>query len=169
MKDEQGFLRELLAWPDDRTTRLVYADWLEECDDPDSAIRAEFLRLELRLTELQESAAEREAVRARLLELREEIDEGWLASLDQALIENCSRFSSCPLRWEKLPVSGSPKERFCDSCRRWVFYFRAVEDARSNVALGLPVVVDSRISRTENDLEPGPASKRWWQFWKRSR
>jgi uncharacterized protein (TIGR02996 family) len=45
MSDDQGFRSALLADPEDTTTRLVYADWLEERDDP----RGEFLRLECEL------------------------------------------------------------------------------------------------------------------------
>lgn len=42
MSDEQGFLDALRDDPSDDTTRLVYADWLEERADP----RGEFLRRE---------------------------------------------------------------------------------------------------------------------------
>src|SRR5262245_9200773 len=42
MTDETPFLRAILAKPGNATTRLVYADWLEERGDP----RASFLRLD---------------------------------------------------------------------------------------------------------------------------
>jgi len=41
MDEEAGFIAALLAEPDDRTVLLVYADWLDERDDP----RAQLLRL----------------------------------------------------------------------------------------------------------------------------
>jgi uncharacterized protein (TIGR02996 family) len=41
MNEEAGFIAALLAEPNDRTTLLVYADWLDERSDP----RAEYLRL----------------------------------------------------------------------------------------------------------------------------
>jgi uncharacterized protein (TIGR02996 family) len=41
MDPEQGFLQALADHPEDATTRLVYADWLEERQDP----RSEYLRL----------------------------------------------------------------------------------------------------------------------------
>ena len=41
MNEEAGFIKALLADPDDRTVLLVYADWLDEHDDP----RGEYLRL----------------------------------------------------------------------------------------------------------------------------
>jgi uncharacterized protein (TIGR02996 family) len=41
MTDEDAFIRAIQADPDDTTTRLVYADWLEERGQP---ARAETLR-----------------------------------------------------------------------------------------------------------------------------
>jgi uncharacterized protein (TIGR02996 family) len=41
VNEEAGFIAALLAEPDDRTTLLVYADWLEERNDP----RGEYLHL----------------------------------------------------------------------------------------------------------------------------
>jgi uncharacterized protein (TIGR02996 family) len=42
MHDEAGFLRAMLDDPDDRAVRQIFADWLDEHDDP----RGEFLRLQ---------------------------------------------------------------------------------------------------------------------------
>ena len=190
MKDEQGFLCDLLTHPDDATTRLIYADWLEEHDD---AGRAEFLRLELRLTELPESAAEREATQVRLRQLCQAIPGDWLATLDRTHIENCLRFAyACPLRWESLQPTDRARVRFCASCHRAVHHCATVEEARVQAEQGHCVAVDSRLCRTEGDLTPAdnfanigiitmgrmdvtpPAQegqlsrKHWWQFWKRS-
>jgi uncharacterized protein (TIGR02996 family) len=44
MSRKQAFLHAIRADPDDDSTRLVYADWLEEHGDPD---RAEFIRLQV--------------------------------------------------------------------------------------------------------------------------
>jgi uncharacterized protein (TIGR02996 family) len=41
MNDDEAFLAAIAERPDDDLTRLVYADWLEERDDP----RAEYVRL----------------------------------------------------------------------------------------------------------------------------
>ena len=43
MDEEAGFIAAMLAEPDDRTVLLVYADWLDERDDP----RGEYLRIVL--------------------------------------------------------------------------------------------------------------------------
>lgn len=45
MSDEVAFLNAIRANPDDDTTRLVYADWLDDRDDP----RGAFVRLHLAL------------------------------------------------------------------------------------------------------------------------
>ena len=63
MNDEAGFLAAVLAEPDERTALLVYADWLDEHNDP----RAEFLRM----------LAARERDGARLAELYQVLDLGW--------------------------------------------------------------------------------------------
>ncbi|MCI0701460.1 MAG: TIGR02996 domain-containing protein [Planctomycetia bacterium] len=44
MSEEAALLRAIYANPDDDTARLVYADWLDEHDQPD---RAEFIRLQI--------------------------------------------------------------------------------------------------------------------------
>jgi uncharacterized protein (TIGR02996 family) len=44
MSDEAALLRAISADPDDDTARLVYADWLDENDQPD---HAEFIRLQI--------------------------------------------------------------------------------------------------------------------------
>jgi uncharacterized protein (TIGR02996 family) len=61
--DDKGFLKAIQEAPDDDTTRLVYADWLEERDD----LRGEYLRLHV-----QTVAAIR-----RLAELQAAIDPAW--------------------------------------------------------------------------------------------
>src|SRR5262245_61421289 len=46
MAHEPAFLPDILENPEDDTSRLVYADWLEEHDQPE---RAEFIRGQIRL------------------------------------------------------------------------------------------------------------------------
>jgi uncharacterized protein (TIGR02996 family) len=75
--DEEYFLQAVSASPDDTLVRLVYADWLDERNDP----RAEFLRLEARATELSPGHQEVAGVRKRLLELRTAMPSAWLARL----------------------------------------------------------------------------------------
>jgi uncharacterized protein (TIGR02996 family) len=64
MNEEAGFIAALLADPADRTVLLVYADWLDDRDDP----RGEFLRL--LMAEVRDER--------RLTHLRKMLDPGWV-------------------------------------------------------------------------------------------
>jgi uncharacterized protein (TIGR02996 family) len=68
MSDDRsaGFLKDILANPDDDTPRLVFADWLDENGDPE---RAEFLRVQCRLARLPERDPGRKALEQRSGEL----------------------------------------------------------------------------------------------------
>jgi uncharacterized protein (TIGR02996 family) len=68
VNEEAGFIAALLAEPDDRTTLLVYADWLDERSDP----RAEYLRL------LVANRSDQQ----RLAQLRHTLDRDWVQLVD---------------------------------------------------------------------------------------
>ena len=51
MTEDEAFLQDILASPDDDAPRLVYADWLEDHGDPD---RAAFIRVQCELAKLEE-------------------------------------------------------------------------------------------------------------------
>jgi carbon storage regulator len=68
---EEPFVRAIEEGPDDEATRLVYADWLEERDDP----LGEFLRLQCQARSLEQR---RQALWA-------EHGAAWAASLPPAL------------------------------------------------------------------------------------
>jgi len=152
MNDDLGFLRDIMANPNDPVPRLIYADWLDERDDP----RGEFLRLELQFRELPENDPQRETVRSRLHELRTHIDPSWLAQLDRTAIENCGlRFAfECPRRWEQLLPTSEETVRFCSACRKPVYYCETVAEAREKACRGECVAVDSRLVRTPGDIDP---------------
>jgi uncharacterized protein (TIGR02996 family) len=63
-EDEAKFLAAIKSDPDDEASRLVYADWLEERNDP----RAEYLRLEVQL----------EKITPRIRDLVGTLDGAWL-------------------------------------------------------------------------------------------
>jgi uncharacterized protein (TIGR02996 family) len=84
MNKEQSFLKAIRAKPDDEGLRLVYADWLEEQDDP----RGPFLRVACALRKLPEEAAEAAALRAQLRGLRPGIRAGWVAGVCRELAED---------------------------------------------------------------------------------
>lgn len=64
---ETAFLAAIRANPADDTTRLVYADWLDERDDP----RAEYVRL----------ICEARRVLARLAAVRTSVSTGWATAV----------------------------------------------------------------------------------------
>jgi uncharacterized protein (TIGR02996 family) len=75
--EEEGFLASILAKPEDRTSRLVYADWLEERDDP----RAQLIRLEEEMRGLPVYSDPYWALKTRRNLLRPECDEDWLEQM----------------------------------------------------------------------------------------
>jgi uncharacterized protein (TIGR02996 family) len=78
---EAGFQSAIRAEPNDDATRLIYADYLEERDDP----RGELLRLESRLAEPGLEYHEFDAARERLKQLRAALYPKhikWLATVD---------------------------------------------------------------------------------------
>jgi uncharacterized protein (TIGR02996 family) len=75
MNEEAGFLAGLLAEPDDVTTLLVYADWLDDRADP----RAEYLRL----------LAANQLDQRRLAELRRAVDPVWALAVTNRLACGC--------------------------------------------------------------------------------
>jgi uncharacterized protein (TIGR02996 family) len=86
VNDEDAFLAAIIANPDDDATRLVFADWLDEHEQPD---RAEFIRLQIRESQLPD-CAERDTLQVRTRELLVRHGEWWLADF--------------PPTWSGLPI-----------------------------------------------------------------
>jgi uncharacterized protein (TIGR02996 family) len=78
MRDEDAFLRGIKANPGDDRIRLVYADWLEERDDP----RADFIRIHLALKAAAPDHCDRVAGEHELSALRMGRDAAWLAVIE---------------------------------------------------------------------------------------
>jgi uncharacterized protein (TIGR02996 family) len=62
MNHHQAFLQDILEHPDDDAPRLIYADWLDDHDDPD---RAEFIRAQCALAGMEDDDERRWALLAR--------------------------------------------------------------------------------------------------------
>jgi uncharacterized protein (TIGR02996 family) len=71
---EEAILQDVLEHPSDDTPRLVYADWLEENDQPE---RAEFIRLQVELARRPEEDPGVPALRYRAEELLAGPGRGW--------------------------------------------------------------------------------------------
>ena len=83
MSDEP-FLQRLKLHPDDNVLRLVYADWLDEHDDP----RGSFLRAVVELQSLDVTDKKVPELRQRILELRPQVSAGWLVRALRAYAED---------------------------------------------------------------------------------
>jgi len=79
--EETAFLRGIAASPEDDLPRLVYADWLEERDDP----RHEFLRLAVRAHGEATTPSDLSALLNRLCELRRIVTPEWVRQVHPAL------------------------------------------------------------------------------------
>jgi uncharacterized protein (TIGR02996 family) len=159
MSDERPFIEAILADPNDEAPRLIYADWLEERGDP----RGEYLRLDTVLARLPGDDMRRAGDLSRLKELRTGIDPEWAAVVDRTRIEGCAqveyegryrvRFDvECPMRWESLTRTDDPLVRFCEGCRKKVFYCGTVEQAQRHAWFGHCIAVDSHVTRAEGDV-----------------
>lgn len=71
---EDAFLHDILAHPDDDAPRLIYADWLDERNDP----RGEFIRIQCALAQLNDDDPRRWPLELREQELLCEHETEWL-------------------------------------------------------------------------------------------
>lgn len=86
MTDEASFLERIQSNPQDLFLRLVYADWLEEREDP----RSEYLRVDGELLQLIGSLSPNNSgvepkirkLRAQLKKLGKSLDAKWVALFD---------------------------------------------------------------------------------------
>lgn len=79
MSEETSFLAALRAHLDDDERRLAYAAWLDARGD----VRGHFLRLDLALAGLPQSAPQAAALNAELDVLEQEVEREWLVRVGQ--------------------------------------------------------------------------------------
>ena len=77
-KEQQAFLDAIIAEPDDITSRLIYADWLEDHDDP----RGEFIRIQCQLFTNGRFHNDNQLLQDREDELLEAHEEQWIQELN---------------------------------------------------------------------------------------
>ena len=85
MSTEAALLSAIRQFPEDDTPRLVFADYLDELGGAANAARAEFIRLQVRLATLDETAPERPALEDRENEILRKYERAWLGPLGGAL------------------------------------------------------------------------------------
>jgi uncharacterized protein (TIGR02996 family) len=156
--EDRLFLRAIQANPAELTAWLVYADWLDEHDDP----RAEFIRLEVRRLDPNTSQTERFGITGRLEDVRANLDPDWVAIFDRPRIENCDeRFAfQCPKQWDQLRGTADPLVRHCDACEKNVYYCHSVGDAYDHARQGHCVAVAEGLPRRPGDLDRNPEERR---------
>ncbi|MBA4062630.1 MAG: hypothetical protein C0501_02770 [Isosphaera sp.] len=179
---DAAFVRAVLNNPAELTAWLVYADWLDEHDDP----RGRFIRLEVRRHDPDLTEAERYWVTGELGNLRPTLDPDWVAVFDRPPIENCDELFAfrCPKKWEALRGTDDPGVRHCDACGKAVHYCRDLWEAYGHARRGACVAVAGGVARHPGDLghdptaprvlemigllrmpEPPPRRRPWWKFW----
>jgi len=143
-QDDRGFIRAILDNPDELTTWLIYADWLDERGDP----CAEFLRLSVALNQQSGNQRSRRLIKRRLNKLRATLDPNWILVFDTARLANCRgrgwRFN-CPLSWDQLSPTDEPDIRICHTCKSPVFFCHSLEEANQFASSGQCVAISSRI------------------------
>jgi uncharacterized protein (TIGR02996 family) len=78
MRSDPGsqLLTAIVADPADDALRLIYADWLDEHDQPE---RAEFIRGQIQLARVKEDSRGRRRLARRMRELLEAREQEWLS------------------------------------------------------------------------------------------
>jgi uncharacterized protein (TIGR02996 family) len=84
--DGYHLLRAIVANPDDDLPRLVYADWLDEHEQP---ARAEFIRLQIERYHQSKAALEPTGINFREYELLRENEHAWRAELPPGFRVGC--------------------------------------------------------------------------------
>jgi uncharacterized protein (TIGR02996 family) len=191
--DDRAFIRAILDNPEELTTWLVYADWLDDRGDP----RSEFLRLSVERKRSGQNGDDVEELETRLAVLRAALDPNWILAFDSARLANCRGSDwgyACPLKWDQLSPTDEPDIRICHSCKSPVFYCHTADEARQFSSCGQCVALSTRVPseewpelalntqeimmgfyyRPEGDDEPCeeidpilPQTPRrpWWRFW----
>lgn len=154
--DEVAFLAAIRASPVDDTARLVYADWLDEHDEPDAETKSHYLRLEVQLGSLPKDSPERARLILRLRKLAGGLPLSWKSAVAKVPIENCDPAweFACPQGWDNLRSTEDPGVRFCSVCQNAVRYCDTIADAQKVAAQGGCVAVDLGIRRRPGDLAP---------------
>jgi uncharacterized protein (TIGR02996 family) len=106
-----AFIRAIRTNPAERTTRLVYADWLEECDDP----RGELIRRDAALLKLGKEwlATRKRDNRGPVGWAGYPADDSWLARC------KCLLGPVTDWLWLRLMDYPLPRDKWGDECITW--------------------------------------------------
>jgi uncharacterized protein (TIGR02996 family) len=135
----------------DETSRIVYADWLEQQGD---LLRAEFLRVQDELLEMRPGDAEFAVQASRLGALATQIDVAWRVRVASPGVERCGLALDfrCPMEWSMLQATQRDGVRHCTGCQKDVYYAFTVGEARKYAKDGHCVALDVTSARWHGDL-----------------
>lgn len=169
MHTDDEFLQKLLDNPADDTARLVYADWLDEQDDPTAKLKSQFLRLTVQLAGLgKKQRQKRKLLGKQLQERAAMLDIAWLAVVSRMPVENCAgkrgddwqaRYPAlfdfvCDKRWDQMTPTANRDVRFCEACRESVHYCDTIMAGREHAEQRHCVAIDLGVIRRDGDLRP---------------
>jgi uncharacterized protein (TIGR02996 family) len=157
MSDEAAFLAGIRTEPKDDLRRLVYADWLDERGDEESRAKAEYLRLEVHMSGLDDDHPDRDGHILRMRQVSRFLSSYWKALVSKLPIERCAvRWEFlCPKKWDELAETPDAQVRFCSACKKEVHYCTSIDEAREQVRQhGHCVVIDLKVRRRVDDLPP---------------
>ena len=137
--EEQPFLDEIRANPDDDAARLVYADWLEERGEDAAA----FLRWDVEWFRSESFGSAREESLRRLTRLLSHISESRLRQLYLSRAVRCTdEWTGCPGRWSQLLPPKNNFARLCGECDQVIFKVGSVADLYRQSLIGHSVCCD---------------------------
>jgi uncharacterized protein (TIGR02996 family) len=84
LTSEEALLRAIRESPADDGPRLIYADWLDENGQPD---RAEFIRLQVRLVDMDEDDPQWQPFKQREWELVTVHGDAWRGNLRSGMVD----------------------------------------------------------------------------------
>lgn len=148
MSDEAELLRALHANPDDRATRMVYADLLEQRGE---RVKAEMLRLQ----ETWDPDFEETKRVKRLRVLAQKVPVPWRAQTTRVPIDGCEGAEwtvRCPKRWESLAVGDVAEVRHCATCDKDVHYCSSITEVRARAEQQQCVAFDPALVRSDARL-----------------
>lgn len=135
---------------DHEPSRVVYADWLARRGEP---VRAEFLRLDHALHEMNAEDPRFTRTYLRLRELAPKISVDWRSRVSRSSIEACAPFgATCPMYWRSLPADADDV-RTCRTCNEKVYYCVTLPLAQDRVQHGQRVALDMTCERWSHDLD----------------
>ncbi len=97
MSDEKALLAAIWEHPHEDTPRLMYADWLDECGGKSNAARAEFIRVQCQLANLDGNDLRYDALQKREKELQEKWDKPWRKAMPKGCKQSCNYTRGFPV------------------------------------------------------------------------